>query len=110
LKKIIDHSEYEEILTEVRAKSHKSQDEIAQEGVPKLYWKLKKLGYEIEDARSKTVRDLRKDPGWAEDTIMHWMPDEAKDAQAQKNGLKGGEETARRRKVIAKHEVLISPE
>jgi hypothetical protein len=110
LKKIIDYTEYEEILQRIRAKSRKARDEIAEEEVPQLYRALKKLGYEIPDARNKTMRDLRKDPGWAEDTIMHYMPDEAKNRVAQENGRKAAEAQAEKRKDKPKHKLFTSYE
>lgn len=113
-KEKLDHTEFNEVIQEIRQRSSKSRDEIARDGVPRAFYALKKAGHDDWLAKTITVHELRKDPGWAEDTIMHWMPDEGKDAQAQKNGAKGAEEQAirreKRRKGNVYHTELVTPE
>jgi hypothetical protein len=76
-------SQYEKDLAELKRRG----TALAKEFIPKLYEDLRKEHLEPSDARERIERDCAD--LWSKATIREYLPDEAKNKEAQDKGRKG---------------------
>lgn len=76
-------SQYEKDLAELKRRG----TALAKEFIPKLYEDLRKEHLEPSDARERIERDCAD--LWSKATIRKYLPDEAKNKEAQDKGRKG---------------------
>lgn len=76
-------SQYEKDLAELKRRG----TALAKEFIPKLYEDLRKEHLEPSDARERIERDCAD--LWSKATIRRYLPDEAKNKEAQDKGRKG---------------------
>jgi hypothetical protein len=102
-----DFTHYDELLQQARTKNDEVQRTVAAQFVPLLYTELKEvLGLSPFDARLRIVADCV--PMWAETSILHILPKEAKDEDRAKGGDKSAAVRKARSVTTKKHKILLN--
>jgi hypothetical protein len=100
-----DFTHYNELLQQARTKDDEVTRPVAGQFVPLLYAELIILGLSPFNARLRIVEDCV--PMWAEVSILHLLPPEAKEGARRIGGLKSGEVRKARSVIEREYEVLL---
>ena len=97
---------YKELLQQARIKTDEAKRAVAGQFVPQLYEELRNQGFSPFAARSQILDDCV--PMWAEETILHLLPSEAKEGAKGIGGRRSAEVRKERSRSEKKYKIMLN--